>query len=206
MNTNALMSGFTCLLLEALIKPPAFLMMSRIASWMAFPAARYCVERSMSFCCMAHYFWLSLLYQKPEQCGITDKLTFEATAHGLSMFDMGQFYLYCHYFSKQDRVNNIAQMNEEQILAFWNRFIFHYNGPGHCPYFCIESRINTHKRAKTAHHAYRLPYRNPRSHNYLEAIQIHSCSRCTPRKIPESRVILSPRIAIADRSVKTGLR
>ena len=53
----------------------------------------------------------------------------ERAAHGLPMFDLGHFYLYCHYFSKQDRVNNIAHMGEEQILQFWNRFAFHYNGP-----------------------------------------------------------------------------
>lgn len=53
----------------------------------------------------------------------------ERAAHGLPLFDLGQFYLYCHYFSKQDRVNNIAHMSEEQILEFWNRFAFHYNGP-----------------------------------------------------------------------------
>ncbi|MBQ6771093.1 MAG: phosphotransferase [Bacteroidales bacterium] len=50
-------------------------------------------------------------------------------AHGLPMFDLGHFYLYCHYFAKEDRVNNIAHMNQEQILVFWNRFAFHYNGP-----------------------------------------------------------------------------
>lgn len=50
-------------------------------------------------------------------------------AHGLPMFDLGHFYLYCHYFSKQDRVNNIAHMGEKQIVQFWNRFAFHYNGP-----------------------------------------------------------------------------
>ncbi|MBR0299246.1 MAG: phosphotransferase [Bacteroidales bacterium] len=61
--------------------------------------------------------------------GRTYWIDLSRAAHGLPMFDLGHFYLYCHYFSKQDRVNNIAHMNEEQILAFWNRFIFHYNGP-----------------------------------------------------------------------------
>ena len=50
-------------------------------------------------------------------------------AHGLPMFDLGHFYLYCHYFAKKSRVNNIAHMNDEQIMQFWNRFAFHYNGP-----------------------------------------------------------------------------
>ena len=50
-------------------------------------------------------------------------------AHGLPMFDLGHFYLYCHYFAKQDRVNNIAHMSEEQILRFWDSFALHYNGP-----------------------------------------------------------------------------
>lgn len=53
----------------------------------------------------------------------------DRAAHGLPMFDLGHFYLYCHYFAKQERVNNIAHMSEEQILQFWNRFAFHYNGP-----------------------------------------------------------------------------
>ena len=56
-------------------------------------------------------------------------IDFERAAHGLPLFDLGHFYLYCHYFSKQDRVNNIAHMSEEQIQQFWNRFAFHYNGP-----------------------------------------------------------------------------
>ena len=53
----------------------------------------------------------------------------DRAAHGLPMFDLGHFYLYCHYFAKQERVNNIAHMSEEQLRQFWNRFAFHYNGP-----------------------------------------------------------------------------
>lgn len=53
----------------------------------------------------------------------------DRAAHGLPMFDLGHFYLYCHFFGKQERVHKIAHMSEEQILKFWDRFAFHYNGP-----------------------------------------------------------------------------
>ena len=69
-----------------------------------------------------------LIYINSEEPDVILK-TSRRAAHGLPMFDLGHFYLYCHYFAKQERVNNIAHMSEEQIRQFWNRFAFHYNGP-----------------------------------------------------------------------------
>ena len=49
--------------------------------------------------------------------------------HGLPMFDLGHFYLYCNIFGKQKRVQDIAHMTAEQMLRFWNSFALAYNGP-----------------------------------------------------------------------------
>lgn len=49
--------------------------------------------------------------------------------HGLPMFDLGHFYLFCNIFGKQKRVQDIAHMTADQMLRFWNSFALAYNGP-----------------------------------------------------------------------------
>lgn len=49
--------------------------------------------------------------------------------HGLPLFDLGHFYLFCNIFSKKKRVQDIAHMTGEQMARFWNSFALAYNGP-----------------------------------------------------------------------------
>lgn len=49
--------------------------------------------------------------------------------HGLPMFDLGHFYVFCNIFSKKQRVQDIAHMTGEQMTRFWNSFALAYNGP-----------------------------------------------------------------------------
>lgn len=49
--------------------------------------------------------------------------------HGLPMFDLGHFYLFCNIFGKRPRVQDIAHMTGEQMVQFWNSFALAYNGP-----------------------------------------------------------------------------
>lgn len=49
--------------------------------------------------------------------------------HGLPLFDLGHFYLFCNIFSKKKRVQDIAHMTGEQMVRFWNSFALAYNGP-----------------------------------------------------------------------------
>ena len=49
--------------------------------------------------------------------------------HGLPMFDLGHFYLFCNIFAKKQRVQDIAHMTGEQMARFWNSFALAYNGP-----------------------------------------------------------------------------
>ena len=49
--------------------------------------------------------------------------------HGLPMFDLGHFYLFCNIFGKQKRVQDIAHMTADQMIRFWNSFALAYNGP-----------------------------------------------------------------------------
>lgn len=49
--------------------------------------------------------------------------------HGLPMFDLGHFFLFCNIFGKQGRVQDIAHMTADQMQLFWNNFALAYNGP-----------------------------------------------------------------------------
>lgn len=49
--------------------------------------------------------------------------------HGVPMFDLGHFYLFCNIFGKRGRVQDIAHMTADQMLKFWNSFALAYNGP-----------------------------------------------------------------------------
>lgn len=48
--------------------------------------------------------------------------------HGIPMFDLGHFYLFCNIFSKREHVQQIAHMTNKQMVQFWNSFARAYNG------------------------------------------------------------------------------
>lgn len=50
-------------------------------------------------------------------------------AHGVPMFDLGHFYLFCNIFGRQKRVQGITHMTGKQMQQFWNSFALAYNGP-----------------------------------------------------------------------------
>lgn len=50
-------------------------------------------------------------------------------SHGVAMFDLGHFYLFCNIFGKQKRVQDIAHMTADQMRQFWNAFALAYHGP-----------------------------------------------------------------------------
>ena len=60
--------------------------------------------------------------------------------HGIPMFDLGHFYLFCNIFSKKERVQLIAHMTEKQMVDFWNAFALAYNGPEHLDEFTAECK------------------------------------------------------------------
>lgn len=48
--------------------------------------------------------------------------------HGIPMFDLGHFYLFCNIFSKKQRVQDIAHMTDKQMVQFWHTFAGAYHG------------------------------------------------------------------------------
>lgn len=60
--------------------------------------------------------------------------------HGLPMFDLGHFWLFCNLFGKKQRVQDIAHMTDKQMVQFWNTFALTYNGPDNLDTFNAECK------------------------------------------------------------------
>ena len=60
--------------------------------------------------------------------------------HGLPMFDLGHFWLFCNLFGKKQRVQDIAHMTDKQMVQFWNTFALAYNGPDNLEAFNAECK------------------------------------------------------------------
>lgn len=50
------------------------------------------------------------------------------TTHGLPLFDLGHFWLFCNLFGKKKRVQEIAHMTDQEMVQFWNTFALEYHG------------------------------------------------------------------------------
>lgn len=61
-------------------------------------------------------------------------------AHGIPMFDLGHFYLFCNIFSKKQRVQDIAHMTDKQMVQFWKSFAVAYAGEGNMDAFEAECK------------------------------------------------------------------
>ena len=60
--------------------------------------------------------------------------------HGLPMFDLGHFWLFCNLFGKKQRVQDIVHMTDKQMVQFWNTFALAYNGPDNLDNFNAECK------------------------------------------------------------------
>ena len=60
--------------------------------------------------------------------------------HGLPMFDLGHFWLFCNLFGKKQRVQDIAHMTDKQMVQFWNTFALAYNGSDNLEAFNAECK------------------------------------------------------------------
>lgn len=60
--------------------------------------------------------------------------------HGIPLFDLGHFYLFCNIFGKSARVQGIAHMSDKQMAQFWDTFARQYNGPDNLDAFLKDCR------------------------------------------------------------------
>ena len=60
--------------------------------------------------------------------------------HGVPLFDLGHFYLFCNVFGRSIRIQHIAHMSHKELMQFWNTFALAYNGPDHLDAFTGDCR------------------------------------------------------------------
>ena len=61
-------------------------------------------------------------------------------SHGIPLFDLGHFYLFCNIFGRSPRVQKIAHMTDKELMQFWNTFVQVYNGPENLDSFTKDCR------------------------------------------------------------------
>lgn len=61
-------------------------------------------------------------------------------SHGIPLFDLGHFYLFCNIFGRSLRVQHIAHMSHQDLMQFWNTFALTYNGPDNLEAFSSDCR------------------------------------------------------------------
>ncbi|MBO6096641.1 MAG: phosphotransferase [Bacteroidales bacterium] len=61
-------------------------------------------------------------------------------SHGIPLFDLGHFYLFCNIFGRSPRVQKIAHMTDKELMQFWNTFAQVYNGPENMDSFTKDCR------------------------------------------------------------------
>jgi uncharacterized protein (TIGR02172 family) len=61
-------------------------------------------------------------------------------SHGIPLFDLGHFYLFCNIFGRAPRVQKIAHMTDKELMQFWNTFAQVYNGPDNLDSFTKDCR------------------------------------------------------------------
>ena len=61
-------------------------------------------------------------------------------SHGIPLFDLGHFYLFCNIFGRSPRVQKIAHMTDKELMQFWNTFAQVYNGPENLDSFTKDCR------------------------------------------------------------------
>ena len=61
-------------------------------------------------------------------------------SHGIPLFDLGHFYLFCNIFGRSPRVQKIAHMTDKELMQFWNTFAQVYNGPDNLDSFTKDCR------------------------------------------------------------------
>lgn len=61
-------------------------------------------------------------------------------SHGIPLFDLGHFYLFCNIFGRSPRVQKIAHMTDKEMMQFWNTFALAYNGPANMDSFTRDCR------------------------------------------------------------------
>lgn len=60
--------------------------------------------------------------------------------HGIPLFDLGHFFLFCNIFGKTGRVQEIAHLSSKKLVDFWNAFALAYNGPDNMDTFIDDCR------------------------------------------------------------------
>ena len=60
--------------------------------------------------------------------------------HGIPMFDLGHFWLFCKLFGKKKRVQDITHMTDQEMVQFWNTFALAYHGPDQLESFTAECK------------------------------------------------------------------